>query len=729
MFRISALFIIFFLVSLSTAFAAQDTGRVSIDIRRIKLHEDIDKQQENLCGLPPLSDKFLQRKVDADLAFLLTDFFLRQTDDLQLAIEQDKNTDHRIKVKYLTGLLLLLEKYDAAMKSGIIEAGQGVVLFETYKKLMVADKTAGSFLAIANRQSMEVNQLFFGLNTIFYDNKELKDIRLLIYRQYAAANPDKILLSIDPYLDEPFADSLIIFSASAFPMQFYDYASAGLSRLGQKIRQIKDPTVELLVKLADDKSGRLIFPFMSSILKGRIEYDSIKNASLNELTYYRLLVDTQIGFLDDMRRGDTPVLYQEVGRMIAKKAEEIFINEVNALHDEPDEVRFRILKPLRFQELYYIIVTGEDVLYTSSYTGIYNRMMNAVPRNAGDSLLMHVRFDRFRKFIKMASGYNRLDAFLASMSDSTSSLLMTAFVRGLDRSFGLEDAVDVADSYSSINNGSIKELLREEIQSNLQIQKNEGNKRGEVIYDILSLLFSSADDSSGLLTARFHIPPVYKLNFSDLSDSAGRIIQQVFFYGDKDGRESFANFMSIYTGKTEWKITKKENWVEIKSLIGKPVWIFANLPFENSNGDDPDAKAQGLLSEYLTTQSLFPSVVIHRGHSYHLKYTIGQLPSSAKIIVLGSCGGFQNLNSVLDICPEAHIISSKEVGTKLVNDPILKLITESLRKGEGVDWISIWAKLEKQFSAGVVKERFGNYIPPHKNLGALFIKAFSNSMQ
>jgi len=185
----------------------------------------------------------------------------------------------------------------------------------------------------------------------------------------------------------------------------------------------------------------------------------------------------------------------------------------------------------------------------------------------------------------------------------------------------------------------------------------------------------------------------------------------------------------MFRGKKEWKIVQEENWVEIMSLVGRPVWIFANLPLDNSMGDDPDAKAQALLIGYLRAQGLQPTIVIHRGHSYHLKYTVNQLPASAKIIVLGSCGSFQNLNTVLNICPEAHIVSSKEVGTKLVNEPVLRMINESVRLGQGVDWISIWHQLEKQFNTGIAKERFDNYIPPHKNLGALFIKAFTNRGQ
>ena len=272
-------------------------------------------------------------------------------------------------------------------------------------------------------------------------------------------------------------------------------------------------------------------------------------------------------------------------------------------------------------------------------------------------------------------------------------------------------------------------MVKVEIENNLEQQQSLGNGRGVAIYDILKLLFMPASDSSQLLSQKYGIPPVYTLPLTNLSDSAGRIVQQVFFYGDKDGKESFANFMSMFRGKKEWKIVQEENWVEIMSLVGRPVWIFANLPLDNSMGDDPDAKAQALLIGYLRAQGLQPTIVIHRGHSYHLKYTVNQLPASAKIIVLGSCGSFQNLNTVLNICPEAHIVSSKEVGTKLVNEPVLRMINESVRLGQGVDWISIWHQLEKQFNTGIAKERFDNYIPPHKNLGALFIKAFTNRGQ
>jgi len=344
-------------------------------------------------------------------------------------------------------------------------------------------------------------------------------------------------------------------------------------------------------------------------------------------------------------------------------------------------------------------------------------------------LLMDVRFDRFKKFIRMAAAYNKLDLFLSSMPTENAQLLVKGFVRGLEKNLNLEDAVDVADSYGSISNTAIRNLVKVEIENNLEQQQSLGNGRGIAIYDILKLLFMSASDSSQLLSQKYGIPPVYTLPLTNLSDSAGRIVQQVFFYGDKDGKESFVNFMSMFRGKKEWKIVQEENWVEIMSLVGRPVWIFANLPLDNSMGDDPDAKAQALLIGYLRAQGLQPTIVIHRGHSYHLKYTVNQLPASAKIIVLGSCGSFQNLNTVLNICPEAHIVSSKEVGTKLVNEPVLRMINESVRLGQGVDWISIWHQLEKQFNTGIAKERFDNYIPPHKNLGALFIKAFTNRGQ
>lgn len=719
-----------FVFSLLPIFASAnlaDTGRVQIDIRRVKLHEDIDGLQKQIVSLGGGSQQLAAISKDPDLDLLYTDVYTRQLDLIQTDVEVNPSLDHRIKVKYLTGLTLMMKGFIEAWQSGNIPAGQGVVLFSAYKQYMEADLEGNSILPLVLRFPYDVNRILIGDNTVFFENKGLKASRSILFKQFAAEQPLMVLATIEPYLEESFADSLIISSAHRFPEQFYNYAAAAGSPLGKKIRTIKDTLVSLIATISQDPSGRLIFPFIHSIMKGRINTDSVKHAIADDLNYYRLLVRTQAQYADDMRRSDTPVLHQELILTIKKKAESLFINEINALHDEPDEVRFRILAPLTAEELYYIIVTGEDVLYTSSYVGVYNRLMTRTPRSAGDDMLMRIRFDRFKKFIRMAAGYNKLDAFLSSMSADNAKMLMKAFVRGLEKNFDLEDAVDVADSYSSIKDGQIRKLVSDEIDNNLDIHQRNGNRRGETIYGILQLLFRSASDSAKQLSSRYKLPSAYRLPLTELSDQSGRVVQQVFFYGDKDGAESFSNFMSTFRGRSEWKIEQQENWVEIRSLIGKPVSIYANLPLDNSKGDDPDAKAQALLIEHLNAKGLKPSVVIHRGHSYHLKYTIGQLPSSARIVVLGSCGSFQNLSSVLQICPDAHIVSSKEVGTKIVNEPVVRLISESLRNGNGVDWISMWKQLEGQFGNGLAKERFDNYIPPHKNLGALFIKAFNSS--
>ncbi|WP_315820179.1 hypothetical protein [Paraflavitalea speifideaquila] len=197
-----------------------------------------------------------------------------------------------------------------------------------------------------------------------------------------------------------------------------------------------------------------------------------------------------------------------------------------------------------------------------------------------------------------------------------------------------------------------------------------------MIYNLLKILFESADTSrKSDLSAMLGIPSIYAQDYKSLTDDSGRVIQQVFFYGDedKDGQNSFINFMGMFRNKAEWKVEDKPEWVTIRSARGKPVYIYANKPLYKPE-EDLDEKAQLKLIEYLEKKNLQPTVVVHRGHSYHLPYTLKKLAPSARIVVLGSCGGYNNLNEVLTICRDAHIISSKQVGTKTVNEPILKLL-------------------------------------------------------
>jgi hypothetical protein len=317
------------------------------------------------------------------------------------------------------------------------------------------------------------------------------------------------------------------------------------------------------------------------------------------------------------------------------------------------------------------------------------------------------------------------------MEKENDTTTMKAFVIKLETTKDLEEAVDVADSYSSImdKNPGLANYILGEVNWNYERNVRNNNKRGIVIYNLLQILFESADSTRKVdLSSKLGIPSIYSKEFRSLADDSGRVIQQVFFYGDKDkdGQNSYVNFMSMFHRRPEWKVTENADWTTITSTKGKPVLIFANKPLLGDN--DPDAKAQEKLNAYLASRNLKPTIVIHRGHSYHLKYTLKQLAPTAQIVVLGSCGGYNNLNEVLTICEDAHIISSKQVGTKTVNEPILEAINSTMLAGKNIDWISMWKELGTRFQNDVSKEKFDDYIPPYKNLGAIFIKAYRRSM-
>ena len=152
--------------------------------------------------------------------------------------------------------------------------------------------------------------------------------------------------------------------------------------------------------------------------------------------------------------------------------------------------------------------------------------------------------------------------------------------------------------------------------------------------------------------------------------------------------------------------------------------IFANQPLE----EPEDEEAQLALNNYLISKDIKPSILVHRGHSYHLPSTLKYVGPNNKIVILGSCGGYHNLSTILEQSEDAHIVSSKQTGTMHVNDPMIRMINDLVSAGKGINWIELWKGLASKVGTGPHKELFNDYVPPHKNMGALFLKAFKIQM-
>ncbi|HEY8690725.1 MAG TPA: hypothetical protein VIM07_15925 [Chitinophagaceae bacterium] len=724
-------FILILLLVPVFSFAYNDT----IPIYRRVFHDNINKEQQRADKIDGKLDGFIKISNVDEINLQVTDALFRKINNLKNSIEKNPALPtNNEKVRYLKFIESLVRNFNNSWKSHKLTPAFVPVLVDNFIAILKANINGESMAPYINQVPYEVGIIN---SEIFKDNPGYKESRKYLFLKYCLLHPDKILASIGPYVDEPFADDLVLVAYQQSPSQLYSYAQAANSPQGKLIKRNQDNRIKTIVQLSTRKDALFYFPFLDDLISGKQTIESISkfvgtdSTKYDSVGYYKLLVRTEIDYYNRLLHKDTPVAMLGVNGLteqLQAKAIRHFITPINDLHEVANPaIRFKALAPLDAQDLYFMMVLGENEIYTSSYKNAFDLMLNRLgSKPHGDSLLMSVNFDHFKKFIKMAAGYNKLDTFLRTMKTS-SEILMKAFVTKLESSSSLEDAVDVADSYGSIRNPALLRSMLTYVTENEQRCAQNGNPRGQKIYNLLKMIFLSGDSTNHIdLSKEIGIPPVYTVDYNMLADSSGKIIQQIFFYGDKDGKESFASYMQSFQNP-EWRITIKPQWVEIKSIKGKPVWIFANRPLDNET--DKDADAQTALIDYLDSNNLRPTIVIHRGHSYHLKYTIEQMPESAKIIMLGSCGGYNNLKQILDYASDAHIISTKQIGARDVNKPIIEAINNTLRAGKNIDWREMWSSLEILFTkAGRdKKDLFDDYIPPHKNLGALFIKAYSKA--
>ena len=709
-------------------------------IDRQLFHDKIDNEQTQLDKLDGKLDGQIKATHKPETNEAITYAITKKIDGFEDFIELNKKLPTtNEKVRYLRYIENLLKSFKTGLRNKEFNPVYTSLLVETFEKIMKDDIDSISMASAIEEAPYQIGKI---LTEIFSENKGYAESKKILYLKYCALYPDKILQTIDPYINEPFADSLVTKSCEINPTAVYNIAQAPNSKLGKLIHRNTSPVVKAIVELTKTQNALLYFPFLDDILKGNKTVEGIKKyvgedgIGYDSVGYFKLLVQTDIAYFKRMTSPakDTPIAMfgaNGLREKLHEKAIQHFITPINSLHDLSNiNLRMRATDSLSAVDLYFMMAMGENDIYTSSYKHSYTRLVQRLgkePRT--DSLLLTVHFDFFKKFIKMAANYNKLDNFLSYMPKNNSETLMRGFIANLDNTGNLEDAIDVADSYSSITDKKLQSSILSYVTENENKCIENKNKRGKTIYGLLKTIFLSADSTNNIdLTNLLGIQSVYEIENKDLRDDSGRIIQQVYWYGDKDGKTFFPSFINSFSPK-EWNITSNSEWYQITSKKGN-VWVFANKPLDNdANLDD---SAQIHLNSYLAQNNMQPAVVVHRGHSYWLHRTITRMAGDAKIVMLGSCGGYKNLNDIIEKNPEANIISTKEIGAGDINGQVLNYLNQTFESGNKLVWKNMWTSLNKLFAAdpnSSIRETWEAYIPPYKNLGAIFLKAYNNAIE
>ncbi|HLI92272.1 MAG TPA: hypothetical protein VKU83_01625, partial [Puia sp.] len=524
-----ASFVVSLLCLRFAGFSQADSYPYKVAQDRMYWHDKVDQAQERIVIMGDgKADSVIRLTRDSAVNLQVTDAICRRVDKLQEEIEFDSTLNTNAKKRYLRGLEDMLNGFGKAFQSGQVPASMAPRLVSAFAQAMRLDERSLSIEPVIAAAPYPVGNILVECFLYPTPNAGVAPSRLLLTRRYCERHPGLIFSYLSSHPGLPFEDSLIVVAGHYDVGQLYNFAAAG-NQLAWRIRNSKDSLVHTVAIIANSRSGQLYLPFLDQLVRGRITTDDIDRVKNDDLNYFRLLVRTRLDYAARVLppQRDTPLEMNALTSMLEKKCKQVFVNEINALHTvENPAVRFRILDPLTPEELYYIIVMSEDEIYTSSYLGVYDRIFQRMRHPYGDSLLMEVHGDYFRKFIKMAAAYNKLEHFLGTMDKQNAGTVMKSFVIHLENA-GEEEAVDVADSYSSIveKSPALARFILGEVKWNYQKNVAEANSKGIIIYHLLQTLFESADTANHIdLSSALGIPPVYTVDHGSLVDDSGRVV-------------------------------------------------------------------------------------------------------------------------------------------------------------------------------------------------------------
>lgn len=571
----------------------------------------------------------------------------------------------------------------------------------------------------AIRQNRLYNVLSPNIGMAFYTfgfwKAEAQADSFLIYA--ARYRPELVFKSYDNFYNRSYAVRVLEEACKLAPVTIKRYFNKG-NGIYETLKGSNDTVVKTILTIRSRHTMRSnAYALIDDIMQGRLTVDEAHAIGEKPEKY--------LSHLLRIRAKKVPLGVYSVDEELEVHALK-FVRVLNDLHNEKDEVRFASIENFTAEQLYTLIVYSEEEIFTSTFNGLFKRMMVKLGPISGFEFLQNVGNNRFRTFIKMSAGFGKLGQFLQTMTPVYQQMLMINFASGLEQYNDLSQAVEVADAFGSITDSLVLKILRSTIKLEYLKMSSKKEVRGKTIYGLLSNLFVERNVKSEnwftSIAQQYKLPSFDKIEASKLLgyDSVNRWL--IYFYDDEDGELSFSSFLKTFTD-TNWTVIDSGIYVIIRSVKGVPVHIYAN---KNKNEYDGQARLEQLFAD----SAWEPNVMVHRGHSYYAGKTIDKIKDNTQVFVLGSCGGYHSISTIIERSQEVSIISSKQIGTMFVNNPMLLLMGNYIRAGKDMDWQQLWNDLQLQVKDNPkAYERYLDYIPPHKNLGAIFIKTYNRLME
>ncbi|MBL7790646.1 MAG: hypothetical protein JNL75_12525 [Chitinophagales bacterium] len=666
----------------------------------------IDREQRRLDSFDGVVDGKIEMNKKDEQNILYKQIYFKLVDSFQNRVNQSPSLQAYQRRNLLYGMYMTLSDISGKTYSNI-------PLY--YQKLF--QHAMGLIRASENKDviSYLITDPLYSVKNIYFYKYDLvaKDFLISSCQTY----PEEVLKAFAKYSDRPYKDTVVEVCAIKAPNVAKNYL---IGETGIKQILMTNPSPNIMGMRGFFAQYNILSKGMvlvDDIVEGNITIEEADSISRNKRKFLRTMIK--------IRNSDYVMAEYSLDEQLKATSLE-YVRIMNELHDEKDpKKRFACIDDFNWKELYTLLVYSEEEIFTSTFNGVFERLIFRINQDkiSGDKMLEKLKYNKFRTFIKICANFNKLGDYLKTMPKDQSRMLIGKFTNNLDKNEGdLSSAINVANAFSSINDSLLLSYMRENIDMEYKRTQREENRNGIAIYGLLKSLFVVPERKDALwfqsMAMKYKLQPINQIDSGALF-GMDKVHRQVhFFYDDEDGEASFASFITTFS-TPNYRITRRKNHVTIESTKGKKVAIYANHPKSELEGQ---ADLIAVMDSFKKDIQLF----VHRGHSYYAMNTIDHIPPKTKIVFLGSCGSYHNIHEVLSRSENVHIISSKQIGTMGVNNPLLFHIAENVRSGKDLVWSDIWIKTGKTIAANKdAMEKFRDYVAPDKNLGAIFLQAFT----